>query len=181
MIAIGCGGDDASTPAGEDASFDDSPGQIDVSVPIIDSGKGQDSGADANDGAPVCLSAPDAAFYGENAIDAGAQTITAHGCKGCHTADLSGNPDASIGGQYPKNLTPDLATGLGCWTDDEIARAVLVGIDDQGVALCVMPKFASTIGDGGITDVVAFLRSLPAVSKDIPDTMCPTDGGVDAD
>jgi Cytochrome C oxidase, cbb3-type, subunit III len=183
-IAIGCGGDDVSTSPDDGDASQDAGLTIDSSiVTIVDSGPRKDSGAgvDASDAAVLCLAAPDAAFYGLDAIDAGSMIVTARGCMGCHTGNLSGNATTPVGGQYPRNLTPDRATGIGCWTDDEIARAVLFGIDDQGVALCVMPKFEATIGDASVTDLIAYLRSVAAVSNDVPDGLCPTDAGVDAD
>jgi len=181
--AVGCSGDDtAASNNGDDASLADGNELVDVQINVIDSGKPIDAGhGDASDAAVLCSSAPDAAIYGLDAIDAGSMQVTSSGCKGCHTADLSGNATTPLSGEYPKNLTPDRATGLGCWTDDEIARAILVGIDDDGNQLCVMPRFAASIGDAGVTNVIAFLRSLPAVSKDVPGTMCPTDAGIDAD
>jgi hypothetical protein len=183
VIAIGCGGDDVSTsPDGDGDASPDAGLTIDSSIIIIiDSGPRKDSGVDASDAAVLCLAAPDAAIYGSDAIDAGSMIVAAHACTGCHTGNLSGNATTQVSGQYPRNLTPDRATGIGCWTDDEIARAVLFGIDDQGVALCVMPRFEATIGDAGVTDLIAYLRSVAAVSNDVPDGLCPSDAGADAD
>jgi hypothetical protein len=85
---------------------------------------------------------------------------------------------------YPKNLTPDRATGLGCWTEDQMVNAILNGIDDQNETLCVMPQFAKKGMDAGAAHAIAnFLRSLPPVDNDIPESVCPapSDGGTDAD
>ena len=173
---VGCSGDDTMTITGPGADAS----TYDV-VTIDAAPKDAAAQADANDGATLCTSAPDAAMYDPGSIDAGGQLVEAWGCHGCHTADLSGNP-SGIGFAYPKNLTPDLVTGLGCWTDDEIARAVLTGIDDEGEQLCVMPKFEGSIDDAGIAEIVAYLRSIRAVSKVIPETTCAsTDAGIDAD
>ena len=38
----------------------------------------------------------------------------------------------------------------------------------------MMPKFAGSIDDAGIAALVAYLRSLRAVSKFIPETSCPS-------
>lgn len=181
-IAIGCGGDDVSTSPDDGDASADTGLTIDSSIiTIVDSGPRKDSGVDASDAAALCLAAPDAAIYGADAIDAGAMIVAAHACTGCHTGNLSGNATTPVSGQYPRNLTPDLATGLGCWTDDEIARAVLFGVDNHGVALCVMPQFEATIGDASVTDLIAYLRSVGAVSNDVPAGLCPSDAGADAD
>ncbi|MFX5464562.1 hypothetical protein ABTD44_19505, partial [Acinetobacter baumannii] len=77
------------------------------------------------------------------------------------------------------NLTPDPTTGLGCWTDDEIARAILDGIDDQGQTLCpIMPRFSDAgIGEAGARALVAFLRSIPVAQNQVPSSMCTLDAG----
>jgi hypothetical protein len=74
---------------------------------------------------------------------------------------------------YAPNLTPDSATGIGDWTDDQIAKAIRAGIDDEDAALCpTMPHF-STLSDSNVKAIVAYLRSLPATSSEIPESVCP--------
>ena len=180
-VFVACSGDDSTG-----ASTVQDSGTTNDATTGADTGSktdasARDATADANEGGPECTSAPDAAMYGLDAIDAGGQVVTARGCHGCHTADLSGSTSTVGGFAYPKNLTPDLTNGLGCWTDEEIARAILTGIDDQGEQLCVMPQFQGVIDDAGVSEVVAYLRSIPAVDKVIPETACPTDAGEDAD
>jgi hypothetical protein len=47
---------------------------------------------------------------------------------------------SSIAAGYPANLTPDPATGIGSWTDDDITTAIRTGVDDEAMILCaVMP------------------------------------------
>jgi hypothetical protein len=51
---------------------------------------------------------------------------------------LSGN-DAGLGDSgltWPPNLTSDPATGLGCWTDQQIQNAIVNGQDPEGGTLC---------------------------------------------
>ncbi|MFX9112552.1 hypothetical protein ABTN46_19770, partial [Acinetobacter baumannii] len=61
---------------------------------------------------------------------------------------------------FAPNLTPDETTGLGMWTDAQIARAIREGLDDQGQPLCsVMPRF-SDLGDDEVKTLVAELRAL---------------------
>ena len=70
----------------------------------------------------------------------GRAIVAAFRCANCHQDEpvdagiiLSGRVTlAGDSGLHPKNLTPDPATGLGCWTDDQIMNAFMNGIDEQG-------------------------------------------------
>ncbi|HLK36885.1 MAG TPA: hypothetical protein VKU41_09055, partial [Polyangiaceae bacterium] len=122
-------------------------------------------------------------------VDAGKQIVTQFRCFACHQSTgldaggivLSGNSNSISDAApiYPPNLTPDPATGLGCWTDQQIERAFLDGIDDKDASLCVMPHFRARFADAGVdidassAELVAFLRSLNPVSHQVPQTMCP--------
>lgn len=69
-----------------------------------------------------------------------------------------------------RNITPDPETGLGAWTDDEIARAIREGVRKDGTALFpVMPylSFAS-MDDEDVASVVVYLRTIPAVRNTLP-------------
>ena len=117
------------------------------------------------------------------------QLVLQYRCNGCHQTNaldaggliLSGHNTSisDAGAFYPPNLTPDPATGLGCWTNQQIATALLDGYDNQDAALCIMPKFRGKFVEAGVdvdaaaTDIVEFLRSLNAVSNQVPDTTCP--------
>lgn len=64
------------------------------------------------------------------------------------------------------NITPDKATGIGDWTDDEIARAIREGVSRDGHALFpIMPyqKFRD-MSDEDLASVIVYLRTIPAVS-----------------
>jgi mono/diheme cytochrome c family protein len=66
-----------------------------------------------------------------------------------------------------RNITPDVETGLGGWTDGEIIRAVREGVDYQGEGLFpIMPYFIyRNVADDDMEAVVAYLRSMePVVS-----------------
>ena len=110
-------------------------------------------------------------------VTAGKALASALGCSGCHGADLSG----AVG----PNLTPDVATGLGAWTDGQIAAAIRDGVDDEGSSLCAsMPRFAA-LDDEQTASLVAFLRTLPPTTHDVAGTgACdppdvPSDAGLD--
>lgn len=165
----GCGGEDHAEPAPVDASVARDAGR-DVATDDADA---------AADATFRCTSAPDAAMYGADLIDAGADLVESFGCHGCHLGDLSGG-DMPIGlNAFARNLTPDPTTGLGCWTDDQIARAFRFGIDKDGQELCVMPQFGGSIDEAGALAVVAYLRSIPPVKKVNTPTSCPKDAGGD--
>ena len=67
------------------------------------------------------------------------------------------------------NLTPDEETGLGSWTDAEIARAIREGIDKDGKALIIMPSASyHSLSDADVAAVVGYLRSLEPVRNEIP-------------
>jgi mono/diheme cytochrome c family protein len=65
------------------------------------------------------------------------------------------------------NLTPDMATGLGAWTDDEVKRAIREGLNRNGERLFpLMPShYFQAMSDEDIDGIVAFLRSLPPTPK----------------
>jgi hypothetical protein len=117
----------------------------------------------------------------------GAVLVQRYSCPTCHT---SSNPaDGVLSGQtvpqpgtraYPRNLTPDPATGLGDWTDEQIVRAMREGVSAQGAPLCVMPLF-SQLTDTEALAIVAYLRTLAPVVRTIPDSVCSSaDAGTDA-
>jgi hypothetical protein len=101
---------------------------------------------------------------------------------------LSGN-NAGIGDSgttFPSNLTPDPTTGVGCWTDEQLQQAILNGVDNEGGALCpAMPRWGHALitADGGLRpgtpmdagtaqEIIQYLRSLPAVVNQVPETTC---------
>ncbi len=95
----------------------------------------------------------------------------------CHA-----NPDGTLSGYYEEinegpisgvfstpNLTPDEATGLGSWSDAEIARAIREGVDKDGVALEVMPSYhLNALSDEDVAAMVGYLRSLEPVENEVP-------------
>jgi hypothetical protein len=109
--------------------------------------------------------------------------------RGCPTCHQSNGSDGTLSGQtvarastsaYPANITPDKTTGIGAWADIEIIRAMRYGVDNQGLPLCpTMPHFdGSNPNQPFMTDVeanaiIAYLRSLPAVKRNIPNSTCP--------
>jgi hypothetical protein len=116
----------------------------------------------------------------------GAHFAQARKCAGCHQSDnlddgvLSGRTLPQPGTHaYGRNLTPDPATGIGGWSDEALLLAIRSGVDDQGAHLCApMPQFM-TMGDGEGLAIVAYLWSLPPVTREIPESTCAADFGDD--
>lgn len=79
-------------------------------------------------------------------------------------------PGRAQSGVIGANITPDLATGIGAWSDDEVARAIREGLDAQGRPLDpMMPyRFYRSMTDEDVAAVVVYLRSLPAVRRAVP-------------
>jgi mono/diheme cytochrome c family protein len=96
----------------------------------------------------------------------------AGGC-GCHTPDSGpvGAGGRSIptpfGTFYGTNITADRDTGIGAWSDAEIVAAIRAGeVRGKGVEAPVMPYYQfAGMADADVQDLVAYLRSLPPVSR----------------
>lgn len=104
----------------------------------------------------------------------------AGGC-GCHGVNLAGYREGGppfgevfngpFGSVYAKNITSDKATGIGNWTDAQLIEAIRNGVDNEGEALFpIMPyNTFHFMSDADVTDLVAFLRTAPAVSNAVPE------------
>ncbi|MDR7067844.1 mono/diheme cytochrome c family protein [Pseudoxanthomonas japonensis] len=70
------------------------------------------------------------------------------------------------------NLTSDVETGVGGWSDDMLARAIREGISHDGRPLHPQmwyPSF-SMLSDEDLASVIVYLRSLPAIRNPLPRT-----------
>ena len=112
-------------------------------------------------------------------------------CYGCHTsfdakgkdmpqllaAKGSGRVMADQGDfrVVAPNITPDPETGIGKWTDDELARAIREGIARDGRALFPMMPYRSfrNMSDEDLASVIVYLRSQPAAHNDPGTTHLP--------
>ncbi len=70
-----------------------------------------------------------------------------------------------------RNITPDVETGIGGWTDGEIVRAIREGVSRDGEALFpIMPWFMYTgLSDEDAAAVIAYMRAQPPVKSFRPD------------
>jgi mono/diheme cytochrome c family protein len=77
--------------------------------------------------------------------------------------------DPALGDVTMPNITPDKETGIGNWTDDEIARAIREGINRDGQMLFPIMPYDNFrhMSDEDIASVVAYLRSIPPVRNSV--------------
>ena len=133
----------------------------------------------------VPLAAPSVAEAADPAAVArGKYLVTIAGCHDCHTPGyFLGKPDmarylggSDVGFELPglgvfvgPNLTPDKETGLGNWTDAQVIAALQTGARPDGRMLApIMPYHAfANLTSQDAQAIVAFLRSVPAVSHKV--------------
>jgi mono/diheme cytochrome c family protein len=68
---------------------------------------------------------------------------------------------------YPRNITPDAETGIGRFSDGEVARALRYGVGHDGHALLPFMEMQG-LSDEDLVAVVSFLRSTPPVHNVAP-------------
>ncbi len=106
-------------------------------------------------------------------------------CWGCHQSASDTGLASSSGGRefdlstagpgfgkwYSRNLTPDMETGLGGWTDGEIVQALREGIrKDRTPLFPIMPiDWYHDMADEDVLAVVAYLRTLPPLRNTVPE------------
>lgn len=105
-------------------------------------------------------------------------------CGGCHGArnatakDNNVAPDAPLSGGftfklplgdfYMPNLTSDPETGLGRFTDGEIARTLRYGVRRDGKAALPFMPFQN-LSDEDLTAIISYLRTLEPVRNPVPE------------
>ena len=118
---------------------------------------------------PVAPAAPTAS--NADMIKRGEYLVRAGDCASCHTgaggAGLSGGQmiDTPYGGIASPNITPDKATGIGDWSDDEFYRIMHEGLGRHGEYIYpVMPftNYTKITRDDDMA-IKAYLFSQPAV------------------
>jgi mono/diheme cytochrome c family protein len=78
-------------------------------------------------------------------------------------------PIPELGMIASRNITPDPETGIGTWTDDEIARAIQEGVSKDGTALFpIMPYMNFRhLDDEDLASIIVYLRSIPPVKNQV--------------
>ncbi len=88
-------------------------------------------------------------------------------CAGCHldnaTSTLAGKPmldvPAQFGSSHSANITSDPETGIGSWTDGEIAYLLRTGVRRDGRYTPPWMVKLPLMADEDLKDIIAFLRS----------------------
>jgi len=122
-------------------------------------------------------------------LERGMRVTLTSACNDCHTpGSFYGAPDydrrlsgSELGWQgpwgvsYPRNLTPDMETGIGKWSEQDIVTAVRTGKRPDGtVLLPPMPwPMYNSLTDEDVWALAAYLKSIPAVSHKVPDKVAP--------
>ena len=103
-------------------------------------------------------------------------------CADCHSLQNSDSlfalgQEVSLSGGYPfelpigkiytKNITPDSTTGIGRYTDKEIARALRYGMGADGSAYFDFMPFHNT-SDEDLSAIISYLRAQKPEKKEIP-------------
>ena len=70
----------------------------------------------------------------------------------------------------PSNLTPDSATGIGSWSEDDFIRTLRTGVDPEGRELHpFMPwRQLRRMSDDDVRAIFRYLRTLPPIRNDVP-------------
>ncbi len=152
----GAAGTATDTPAGGDTSTPSGGG------PTAEAGAGGstpdatgEAGAGGGGGTTVVVDPTAAAVARAKKLVAGLPMP----CVMCHQPNYAG-------ANYWPNITPDMDTGIGSWSDDDIKKAITKGMGPDGEVFCAeMQHFAFT--DSQLSDVVTYLHSLTPVSKSI--------------
>lgn len=143
------------------------------------------------------LDAPTAAGVAprnREAVARGEYLVELLGCGVCHTdGALEGRPrqDIALAGSrtgiaytnplafrypgvvFPPNITPDNETGIGRWTDDDIAAAIRAGLGRHGKdRIPVMPwqSYAKLTTNDAMA-IAGYLRSIEPVDHRVPDNV----------
>ncbi len=108
---------------------------------------------------------------------------TVAGCGNCHTPhlpDLSLDPSKKFSGAFvikepvfeahAANITPDLETGIGSWSEDDIVHAIRNGQRPDGKYLGPPMSFGWYRGmsDTDVHAIAAYIKSVPAIRNVVP-------------
>lgn len=127
------------------------------------------------------IEAPTVDAFDPNEIDRGANLAAIGNCNVCHTAQ---GGRAFAGGRavptpfgivYSTNITPDLMTGIGQWSERAFARAMKEGVDRDGQHL--YPAFPydhfTLLSDADIRALYAYMMTRESVRADPPANTVP--------
>jgi mono/diheme cytochrome c family protein len=105
-------------------------------------------------------------------IERGAHLVATRGCTDCHTADLGGKvfiDEPGMARVSASNLTRGRGGVAGRYEDADWERAIRHGVGPDGRALAIMPsKEYYQLGEEDISAMIAYLKSVPAVDRELP-------------
>ncbi|GIL15368.1 MAG: hypothetical protein BroJett039_05410 [Chloroflexota bacterium] len=108
--------------------------------------------------------------------------LYASSCILCHNANAAGgqkNNGAGAGTMWSRNISPDTETGIGSWTEQQIARAIRSGVSKDGRALYwqAMPwDHFSNLDEEDVRSLAAYLKAIPPVHQAVPLPLPPAPG-----
>ena len=95
---------------------------------------------------------------------------TLGGCAKCHGEDFGGQvmSDEPVMRLVAPNLTPGRGSAVRDYVDRDWARAILHGVGPDSRSLMVMPsKELSSFADDDIAAIVSFMKTVPAVDREL--------------
>jgi mono/diheme cytochrome c family protein len=78
-------------------------------------------------------------------------------------------PMGPLGFMPTRNLTPDPATGLGRFTDEQIFRMMRHGVRPNGTGTLIVMMPFYNMADEDLVAIVSYLRSIEPVANDVPE------------
>lgn len=173
-------------------SSDTSPAEPEADGGAVDTGTSPADTRVGDTGSPPTDSPTDGPAGDSAAALARGEYLVKHllFCGDCHTTPGSGGApssdptdflaggrdfqvpgEAGVGHVYSRNLTSDVATGIGKWTLEQVKTAISKGLDDGGKPLFpIMPySMYGNLTDADLTAVATFVKSLPAKSNTVPE------------
>lgn len=140
----------------------------------------------------LTIGSPPASGTDRELVERGKYLAAIGSCTDCHTpGHFFGKPDKTrhLGGSevgfeipglgvfYGPNLTPDKATGLGDWSEQDIVTAIRTGKRPDGRTLAPIMPWAglAELTDADAKAIAVYLKSLPPVSNKAPGPFGPGD------
>ncbi len=108
---------------------------------------------------------------------------TIAGCGNCHTphlADGTLDPNMAFAGAfviaepvftaYARNITPDMETGIGSWSEDDIVKAIRDGVRPDGRVLGPPMSFIwyRYMSDTDAHAIAAYLKTVKPIHNEVP-------------
>jgi len=115
-------------------------------------------------------------------VERGRHLAIAGDCAGCHTLPGSSHDFAGglpietpFGMLLAPNITPDAATGIGAWSDDEFVNALTKGTGRNGTHLYpAMPyTYYTKLSRDDVLAIRAYLKTVPAVHHAVKSNQLP--------